>query len=291
MRLGGFVIHGNSADTLQACLTSLQATCDDVVAVDSESTDGSAALVRRCGVRAVTHPWAGYGAARATAARALAQCDFIFYLDSDERMGPAAIEALKAWKQAAPAAARGAVLPINDWAELNNKPFVFRTHHRARLMRGDLARWTGQMIVHESLSLKNLPFLKAPIEHRFAREVSARALKEETYALLWALQAYVEGRPLKWVWPQRPAMFLKDALVKGALFRGGMAGARLAWAVSKYHQRKYQRLAEFKAGQHQPLVDAMRLQRFAEVCVLASTYVAKNNAAASPTASNASSHQ
>ncbi len=57
MRLGGFVIHGNAAPTLTACLESLVAVCDTVVAVDSGSTDGSAELVARVGARAVSHPW------------------------------------------------------------------------------------------------------------------------------------------------------------------------------------------------------------------------------------------
>ena len=51
MRLGGFVLHGNNVDTLGAALDGLKATCDEVLALDSNSTDGSSALVEAKGVR------------------------------------------------------------------------------------------------------------------------------------------------------------------------------------------------------------------------------------------------
>ena len=68
MRLGGFVIHGNNADTLARCLDAIAAVADEVVAVDSCSSDGSAELARSRGIRQVVHRWEGYGAARQVAA-------------------------------------------------------------------------------------------------------------------------------------------------------------------------------------------------------------------------------
>ena len=140
MRLGGYVIHGNAAETLPRCLDSLLAVCDEVVAVDSASTDGSADLDRARGVRVVSHPWEGYGAARAVGARALAGCDYQLFLDSDEWFGPEAIEALRAWKRSGPTAPRY-VLLRNDWAELPTGRFVFRTEHHVRIARRDAATW------------------------------------------------------------------------------------------------------------------------------------------------------
>ena len=84
VRLGGFVIHGNNKSTLKACVESLRSVCDEVVAVDSCSTDGSAELVRSLGARSETLPWQGFGAARAKAMSLLAPADYVFFLDSDE---------------------------------------------------------------------------------------------------------------------------------------------------------------------------------------------------------------
>lgn len=268
MRLGGFVIHGDNADTLEKCLKSLCEVCDEVVAVDSGTDEGAAALVRRMGVQAVPLAWQGYGAARAAAAKALQGCDWLFFLDADEWMEPKASAVLRQWKKTTPQA-KGYGVRRNDWAELGHARFLFRCQHRVRLVRTELARWTPQMIVHESLSLKNLPRLPLCIEHRFATRIEGRARKEEFYALLWGLRAHAEGRKSKWPLLQRPALFVRDALLSGSVFRGGLDAARLAWQVAAYHQRKYEWLSEFKRGRHAELVDTFKAGHFARVFELA----------------------
>jgi (heptosyl)LPS beta-1,4-glucosyltransferase len=268
MRLGGFVIHGNNADTLENCLKSLCEVCDEVVAVDSGSDNLSASWAQRMGVRAVRCSWQGYGAARAAAVAALKGCDWLFYLDSDEWMGPKACALLLQWKKTTPTAL-GFRMVRNDWVELKSVRFLYRRQHRVRLVRAEAAHWAPQMIVHESLSLKNLPRLPICIEHRFATHIEGRAKKEEFYALLWGLRAYAEGRKSKWPFLQRPAIFMRDTLLAGSLFRGGLQAARLAWQVAAYHQRKYQRLAEFKRGLHAELVDAFEAGQFSRVFELA----------------------
>jgi len=268
MRLGGFVIHGNNADTLESCLKSLCEVCDEVLAVDSGSDDGSASLVQRMGVRALSHPWQGYGAARAAAAAALEGCDWLFYLDSDEWMEPKACKLLLQWKKTTPKA-QGYRVVRHDWAELESSRFLYRRQHRLRLVHSQVARWTPQMIVHESLPLKNVLRLPLCIEHRFATYIEGRARKEEFYALLWGLRAHAEGRKSKWPLLQRPALFVRDALLAGSLFRGGLKAARLAWQVAAYHQRKYERLAEFKRGLHMELVETFEAGQFSRVFELA----------------------
>jgi glycosyltransferase involved in cell wall biosynthesis len=265
VRLGGFVIHGN-APTLAASLESLAAVCDEVVAVDSGSTDGSAGVVARSGARAVSHPWQGYGAARAAAVRALEGCDWLLYLDSDERLEEPARAALRAWKASAPSTGVSThLLAVRDWAELPGRRFLYRTHHRARLVRRDAALWKPSMIVHEGLSQRGAVRLPIHVEHRFAVDIPARGRKEETYALLWAVRAQAEGRRAKLPWLQRPALFFRDAFLKGAAFRGGAPALRLAWAVAAYHSRKYERLRELHRGQHAELTRAFAQGQYARV--------------------------
>ena len=178
MRLGGFVILGSDTSTLPACLESLKAVADEVVAIDS-----SDAPARDGAVRTVKHAWQGYGAARAAAVRALEGCDWLLYLDADERLDEPARERLQAWKRS-PSAATAHLLPVHDWAELPSGRFLYRTHHRCRLVRRELAAWKPEMIVHEALARPDAVRLDAPIEHRFATDIPKRGQKEEVYALL-----------------------------------------------------------------------------------------------------------
>lgn len=267
VRLGGYVIHGDARDTLPRCLDSLLAVCDEVVAVHSGSTDGSADLDRERGVRVIDHPWEGYGAARAVAARALAHCDYQLFLDSDEWFEPPAIEALRAWKGAGPAEARY-VLLRNDWAELPTGRFRFRTEHHVRIARRDAATWDRSMVVHEALPRAGAVETGITFEHRFVTDIAALGAKEDRYALLWALAAHRDGRRAKAPLPSKVLHALRFALAKGALLRGGAQGWRLAKTVASYHGRKHELLAEVAAGGHAEARRALAEGRYGDLYAL-----------------------
>lgn len=260
MRLGGFVIHGDAAATLGRCLDGLAAVCDELVAVDSGATDGSAELARARGARRIALPWQGYGAARAAAAEALRRCDYLFFLDSDEWLEAPAVEALRAWRASSPAAPAYTVIR-RDWAELPTGRFLFASDPHVRLARPDHARWTRRMLVHEALPREGAAPLDAVVEHRFATSLEAFRAKEERYALLWALQAQAEGRRGKWPALQAPAHALRLAVFKGALLRGGIPALRLAWGFGRYHARKYELLRALRAGAHPELARALAEDR------------------------------
>nr|WP_153867055.1 MULTISPECIES: glycosyltransferase family 2 protein [Myxococcaceae] len=257
-------MHRNNRDTLGAALQGLLAVCDDVVALDSLSDDGSVELARSLGARSVSLPWQGYGAARAAAVEALGACDYVLFLDSDEAFGPGALEVLRAWKASGPTEALYR-LPRRDWAELPGRRFRYRTEWRARLVRRDTARWRPEMIVHEALPRMRAPRLHAPIEHRFATSVERRSQKEERYALLWALRAHAEGRKPKPALLQRPAHLVRDGLLHGAFLRGGADAWRLAWAVAGYHSAKYRYLRALREGAFPRMVQLYREGAYAEL--------------------------
>jgi glycosyltransferase involved in cell wall biosynthesis len=255
MRVGGFVLFRDNHKTLGAALHSLSAVCDVVVAVDTGSSDGSGTLAREAGATVLETAWRGYGEARALAAQALAGCDYLFYLDSDERLGARSREALLSWKQRATTRPSFRVR-LHDWVSLGNKRFLYRTGTRHRLVRADCARWRPEMIVHESLELPPAPVLPVTVEHAFITPVNARAMKDQRYAFLWALRAYCQGRKPKLPQLERWALTLRDLFLKGALCRGGFQAASIAWGVSRYHERKHEYLRALRRGEHGEALDA-----------------------------------
>jgi len=264
MRLGGFVIHGNSVETLGQCLEGLQKVCDEIVTVDSCSTDGSAELVGSRGIRSIPVPWQGYGAARAAAVEALAGCDYLFYLDSDEYLLEPAIQELRAWRESRPSAPVYRVRRRN-WADFSGRRFLYRTDTRARLVRYDAAAWTRQMIVHEALPRGRHPRTRVVVEHRFASSLDERLAKDDRYALLWAIRAFNEGRRPKPYWLERCAHVVRDLVAKGALFRGGLDAIRLSWVVSRYHAQKQRYLRRVRAGEYGRLVADFKAGEFASL--------------------------
>ena len=81
------IITLNAAAQLEACLDSVR-FADEIVVVDSGSTDGTQALAERCGARVITQDWLGFGPQKQSAVAA-ARYEWVLCLDADERVAPA----------------------------------------------------------------------------------------------------------------------------------------------------------------------------------------------------------
>ncbi len=68
-KISACVITLNEADRIEACLKSL-AFCDDIVVVDSGSTDGTAELAATLGARVLQRAFDGYRSQKDFAVRA-----------------------------------------------------------------------------------------------------------------------------------------------------------------------------------------------------------------------------
>ena len=87
MKLTGVVITHNEEKNLARCLKSLD-FCDEVVVVDSGSTDRTAEIAERLGARVVENPWEGYAKQKNAAAEA-ASHEWILSIDADESLSEA----------------------------------------------------------------------------------------------------------------------------------------------------------------------------------------------------------
>jgi glycosyltransferase involved in cell wall biosynthesis len=85
-RLSAIIIVKNEAPNIAACLDTL-AFCDELVVVDSGSTDDTVAIASAKGARVVVNEWQGFGPQK-NAALLLAQGDWVLSIDADERVSP-----------------------------------------------------------------------------------------------------------------------------------------------------------------------------------------------------------
>jgi len=82
------ILTFNEEKALPGCLTSL-ASCDDIVVLDSGSTDGTADLARGAGARVFTHPFVSFAAQRNYAQREIGfRNPWVLHIDADERLTP-----------------------------------------------------------------------------------------------------------------------------------------------------------------------------------------------------------
>jgi len=88
-RLGVAICTQDNLDTIERCLRSVLPIADEIVVVDSGSTDGTVALAESLGVRVVHHEWEGMVGQRLFVATFVSGCRWTLFLDSDEAVDEA----------------------------------------------------------------------------------------------------------------------------------------------------------------------------------------------------------
>jgi len=153
-KLSAVIITLNEERNIGRCLASLHGVADDVVVVDSHSTDGTEALCRAAGARFVVTDWQGYAATK-NYANSLAQHDLILSLDADEELSPALRQSLLALKQTLPDAPDPAQPPLYELDRLPNYCGRWIRHSgwypdwKPRLFDRRYTHWVGDFI-HET---------------------------------------------------------------------------------------------------------------------------------------------
>lgn len=85
IKISGVIITFNEEKHIERCINSLQNLCDEVIVVDSFSTDQTKPICQKLGVKFFTHPFAGH-IEQKNYAMSLAKHDFVLSLDADEAL-------------------------------------------------------------------------------------------------------------------------------------------------------------------------------------------------------------
>ncbi|HYG81254.1 MAG TPA: glycosyltransferase family 2 protein, partial [Pyrinomonadaceae bacterium] len=84
MKISATIITFNEASNIREAIESV-AWANEVLVVDSESTDATREIAEECGARVIRRAWPGFAAQKQFAADE-ARHDWIFSLDADERV-------------------------------------------------------------------------------------------------------------------------------------------------------------------------------------------------------------
>ncbi len=237
------VITFNEAANLAAALESV-AWADEILVIDSESTDDTVAIARRYTDRVIVRPWPGYIAQKNFAAEQ-ARHDWILSLDADERVSPPLADELRALLAAGPAAA-GYRLPrvtfhLGRWIRSTD----WYPDRQLRLYDRRRARWTGRH-VHESVKADGpVVDLRGELLHYAYRDLSHHLETMDRYTTLAARQMHEDGRRAGWVdlALHPPAAFLRNYLLRGG-FRDGVPGLIISAMNARYVGLKFAKLWE-----------------------------------------------
>jgi len=94
MKITANIITLNEQNNIEAVIKSVQEVCDEVLVVDSLSSDETCKIAESLGAKVVKQEYLGDGAQKAFGAP-LAKYDWILSIDADERLDVNAIEAIE----------------------------------------------------------------------------------------------------------------------------------------------------------------------------------------------------
>ena len=185
------LIAKNAASQIEDCLASA-VFADEIVLVDSGSTDATRDIATRHGARVVHKEWLGFGPQKQFAVEQ-ARNDWVLCLDADERVSPE----LRASIERALAAP---VAPVYRMARCNRFLGRWLRHGEGypdwspRLFDRKSARWSDDT-VHEKVLYAVTPgTLAGDLLHESAEDLSRYLDKQNRYTTLAAEQLYERGR-------------------------------------------------------------------------------------------------
>lgn len=246
-KLSVTVITRNEAADLGRALESVR-WADELIVVDSGSTDNTVAVARRYTDRVKVQPWPGYVQQKNFAA-SLASHDWILSLDADERVTPelaAAIQAVMAGEPAHPGYDMARVSwYLGQWIRSTD----WYPDQQLRLYDRRRARWAGQY-VHEHVDVQGTTGrLSGELQHYPYRDIAEHLETIDRYTTLSARQMYESGRRAgvlqQAIHP--PAAFLRNYLLRGGIREGG-PGFTISALNAYYVFLKFAKLWELSSG-------------------------------------------
>lgn len=242
------IIAFNEEKNVRAALESAK-WADEVVVVDSFSTDKTPDICREYTDRVYQEKWRGFSGQK-TYAVGLARNDWVFVLDADERFTDELIREISGLMFEGQSMAGYYVPRRNHFMGREIKHCGWSPDYSIRLFDRKRGAFKDRA-VHEAVELSGeAGYLKAPMLHYTYDSISDYIIRMDKYSALAAEEMRKEGRSAG---PSDMALnpvftFLKMFLVRQG-FRDGIHGLVISMLYSFYTFSKYAKLWEMREKQ------------------------------------------
>jgi glycosyltransferase involved in cell wall biosynthesis len=188
-KLSVTIIAKNEADRIARCIKSVRRLADDIVVVDSGSTDGTQTICEDLGARVIFNTWTGFGPQKRFS-ETVALHDWILNLDADEWLTPeleAEISALMASLEEIKPFWRIKILTV---LPNETKPRWLSDRHNYIRLYDKRKGGFPDDLVHDEIKApnENVGRLKGAAHHATIRSISHMASKQIDYYTLQGKQ-------------------------------------------------------------------------------------------------------
>ena len=212
------IITLNEERHIEAVVASAFRLCDEVLVIDSESTDRTVELAEKAGARAIVQPYLGDGPQKHFGVQ-FAKNDWILSLDADERLGDGLVAAVEALDLEAAAEAsfafRRRTYVGDAWIKVWYPDYTTRLYHKGRAAYEDAI---GHASVVGGVTRK----IDADLLHYSFTDYGHLVSRAPKFALRGAKQVMERGRKVTCLSPLAHGLgaFLKDYILRGGILHG-----------------------------------------------------------------------
>lgn len=240
------IITGNERKNIRRCLESVK-WADEIVVVDSFSTDGTSAIIDEYTTRHYLHRWVGY-IGQKTVAKSLARFEWILFVDADEAVSEQLrVEIAALFEKGVPDDVNGFDFPrqvwfLNRWIRHGD----WYPDTKLRLFRRARGACAGQE-PHEKIEVQGrVCHLKSPLHHYTYDNIQDQISTLNRFSTISAEGAHYTGSRGKILWGilgHAPFRFFRCYFLKLG-FLDGLPGLFIAVASSFGTFIKYAKLWE-----------------------------------------------
>lgn len=189
--LSAVIITLNAASQLEACLRSVQ-FCNEIVVVDSGSTDGTQALAEQYGARVIACAWRGFGPQKQFAVEQAVN-DWVLCVDADERVSEQLQSSIRT-ALAAPTASAYRFPRCNRFMGRYLRHGEGYPDWSLRLFDRRHARWSDDAVHERVIAAIPVGTIRGDLLHDSAESIENYLDKQNRYTTLAANAAYESGK-------------------------------------------------------------------------------------------------
>lgn len=236
------IILKNEARHLADCLDTVHDLVDEIIILDSGSTDYTKDIADRYSAKWYTNTdWQGFGKQRQLA-QTYATKDYVLVMDPDERLDQQLRESIaRVLEQPLQRDKVFSLARVNLFCGIEVQKRFFYTDKLARLYSRQDFQYSS-LEVHESLDLKNVPIYKLDgfLPHLTNDDLHHFLLKNVRYSHDWARDKFKHGKKVSLIALLFRSIFsfIREYLIRGDIV-GGAYGLFLALASMGYTFDKY----------------------------------------------------
>ena len=238
MKISATIITFNEERKIARAIESLRC-CDEILVVDSGSTDRTVEIAGKLDARVIESPWPGYAKQKNYAASEAAH-DWIFSLDADEALSEALEAEIWQLKKAGPEHDAYTMPRLAQYLGRWILHCGWYPDRKVRLYDRRKAAWVGEF-VHETVQVNGaVGHLKSNLLHYTCDSLSEHVKTVDRYTTLAAQEIAARGGRISWpklVLEPAWTAFRTYALQRG--FLDGLEGLTIAYMAGMYTFLKY----------------------------------------------------